>query len=135
MATINRIILIGNLGRDRASDFFAEHLDTSEWRKVGRALRAYRAALEGYAAGFLPTRDDWFEMVSKRDLEAYGEPKVTDFQRAARQLGQALRQLVGALALFLSHSIVSRLIRVSTPYRSRGAAFFHALKVDGRNLV
>lgn len=104
MASVNKVILIGNLGHvSRGS------LDAAGQQAFDRyddALRGYRAALE--------------DLLCARQ-----------FAEAARRLAEATRQLRKMAGAF---AILKKIAAPCRPLFNRTAAFFHAAKVDARNL-
>lgn len=99
MESVNRVILVGNLGR------------------VARGLldRGGQRAFDGYADALRHFLDDL----------------AKSFAVAARRLAEALRQL---RELATPLSVPKTLSYPGIPLFDRSAAFFHAAKVDGRNL-
>lgn len=104
MASVNKVILIGNLGRvSRRS------LDT-----VGQqAFDSYLEALEHFRF-------------------ALEDMLVSRFVEAASRLAEAFSQLRKLAGPF---SIRKKIVAPWMPHFNRTAAFFHAAKVDARNLT
>ena len=103
MASVNKVILIGNLGRVSRDALNADGQ---------RAFDSYTTALHGYCFAL--------EDVCGRT-----------FAEAARRLAEAFRQLhqlAGPL------EIPKKTAARCMPLFNRTAAFFHAAKVDARNL-
>lgn len=103
MASVNKVILIGSIGRD-----------SGESRYV-----IQREIYDGYLDALRRYRDALFEDMANA------------FAAAARRLNEALRQLrILAGPLVVPKEIAIR----RTAMFNRTAAFFHAAKVDARNL-
>ena len=103
MASVNKVILIGNLGRVSRDALDADGQ---------RAFDSYTAALRGYCFAL---EDLWGRT----------------FAEAARSLAEAFRQLHQlAGRIKIPKEIAARCL----PVFNRTAAFFHAAKVDARNL-
>jgi hypothetical protein len=108
MASINKVILIGNLGRSVSREALS-----------GEALRIYDAY---YAA--LADLGSRFGSALPSD--------AISFQEASRRLNVALQAFKAALLPL--QRIASRLWFARFGPVARAAGFFHAGKVDGRNL-
>lgn len=103
MASINKIILVGNLGRVSRNS-----LDNA----MREAFDRYVDALSGY--GF-----------------ALGDLRASTIAAAARRLANANHQLRRLIGSFL---VPRKIAALGVVLPGRTAAFFHAAKVDARNL-
>lgn len=116
MASINRVILIGNLGR-------ASPINPGLLSKEAReAYEAYRDSLGHYGSLMLA------RFQAARGPKDVDQAPVT-FQDVCRRLGAAIRALREALA-----PLKTLAKKVWFPTLTRTSAFFHVGKVDGRNL-
>lgn len=103
MASVNKVILIGNLGRDPQLRYTPAQRDVYE---------RYLDALGGYHS-------------------AFSQLGQTQFAEAARKLAQAFRELRERASPFM---VPKKMPALGIRLCNRIAAFFHAGKVDARNL-
>ncbi len=81
-------------------------------------------------------RRDYSEAV-KRFFQAIKSARTYGFDGEYRRARQALCRALAAFGISIPHQLPNYfavLIQQSTPSKREGRAFFHVLKVDGRNL-
>ena len=127
MASVNRVILIGTLGRDNV---YGRDL-TEENR---HAFNTYKNALQRFAGYFLRRRLEQHGLgldAVLAELSNGCAEVAQSYRDVCRQLAAALRALRKAgVAL-----VAARNDRIPRSWEYAGsAAFFHSRKVDGRNL-
>jgi hypothetical protein len=124
MASVNKIILIGNIGRSEGTSSYLQLLEDALSRGL---IKATRTALEALA---------WRLTGTVSADESNNTSALTEYQRACQLLHAALK------ALRNSGGCLKDLSGCNAPAgwqrrlltSGRVAAFFHGRKVDARNL-